>query len=57
MGARGWPMVSCAINLRVGGRLRYVWRNDEGAEIGVTGTFSGITPPECIVHTELFDED
>lgn len=57
MGARGWPMVSCAIDLRVGGRLRYVWRNAEGAEMGVTGTFSEITPAERIVHTELFDED
>ncbi len=57
MGARGWPMVSCAIDLRIGGGLRYVWRNDEGAEMGVTGRFCEIGPPARLVHTELFDED
>lgn len=52
-----WPMVDCAIDLRVGGRLRYVWRHRDKGEMGLSGVFREIVPGERLVHTELFDED
>ena len=53
-----WPITVCEIDLKVGGRLRYVWRQEgTGQEMGVSGTFREIARPERIVHTELFDED
>lgn len=57
-GPDGWTLAVCEIDLRAGGRGRYVWRDrDNGAEMGMTATFREIEPPERIVHEELFDED
>lgn len=52
-----WPLVTCEIDLRVGGRIRYVWKNEEKGEMGLSGEFREIDPPARLVHTELFDED
>lgn len=57
LGPPGWTMPVCEIDLRVGGRFRYVWRKDDGAEMGMGGVFREIVRPERIVHTELFDQD
>ncbi len=58
LGPPGWSMPVCEIDLKVGGRFRYVWRNEaSGADMGVGGAYSEIAPPDRIVHTELFDED
>ena len=57
LGPPGWSMPVCEIDLRVGGRFRYVWRRDSGAEMGMGGVYRQIVPPERIVHTELFDQD
>ena len=57
LGPPGWTMPVCEIDLRVGGAYRYVWRNPERGDMGVSGTFRELKPPERIVHTELFDED
>ena len=48
-------MVVCEIDLKVGGRLRYVWRKADGMEMGLGGGYREIVPPERIVLTELFD--
>lgn len=56
-GPEEWPMIQCEIDLRVGGRLRYVWRHAEQGEMAVSGVFREIVAPERLVHTELFDED
>jgi uncharacterized protein YndB with AHSA1/START domain len=56
LGPPGWMMPVCEIDLRVGGRYRYLWRNMEGVEMGASGTFREIRPPDRIVHTENFDE-
>lgn len=48
-------MVVCKIDLKVGGRLRYVWRKADGMEMGLGGGYREIVPPERIVLTELFD--
>ena len=53
---RGWKVAVCEIDLKVGGRLRYVWRHDDGREMGMGGVFREIVRPERIVHTEEFDQ-
>lgn len=57
LGPPGWTMPVCEIDLRVGGRYRYVWRKDDGVEMGMGGVFHEIAPPERLVSRELFDED
>lgn len=57
LGPPGWEMPVCEVDLRVGGRYRYVWRHPDGQEMGLTGTFREIVPPERIASTEVFDQD
>jgi uncharacterized protein YndB with AHSA1/START domain len=57
LGPDGWTMPVCEIDLRVGGRYRYVWRQaSNGKEMGMGGVYREIVPPERLVQTELFDE-
>jgi uncharacterized protein YndB with AHSA1/START domain len=56
LGPPGWSMPVCEIDFRVGGRYRYVWRRDNGDEMGVGGVYKEIVPPERIVATERFDQ-
>ena len=53
---KGWTMVVCDIDLRVGGKYRYVWRGEKGAEMGMGGEYREIVHPERIVNTEKFDQ-
>jgi uncharacterized protein YndB with AHSA1/START domain len=57
LGPPGWTMPVCEIDLRVGGKYRYVWQNADGRKMGMGGTFREIVRPSRIVTTELFDED
>jgi uncharacterized protein YndB with AHSA1/START domain len=57
LGPPGWTMPVCEIDLRPGGKFRYVWRHPDKDDMGVTGTYREIVRPERIVHTELFDVD
>jgi len=43
------------IDLRVGGRWRYVMETDEGMEVGFHGEYREILPEEKIVSTEVFE--
>jgi len=54
LGPPGWIMVVCDINLQVGGTFRYVWRNADGAEMGMHDTYREIVPGERIVNTQSF---
>ena len=57
LGPDGWTMPVCEIDLRVGGRYRYVWRKeDSGQEMGMGGLFREVVRPEKLVATEQFDE-
>lgn len=57
LGPDGWSMPICEVDLRVGGKYRYVWRKDEGGqEMGMGGVFREIDRPKRIVNTEVFDE-
>ena len=57
LGPPGWTMPVCEIDARVGGKYRYVWKQDSGAEMGMGGLFRVIVRPERIVNTQLFDQD
>jgi uncharacterized protein YndB with AHSA1/START domain len=57
LGPDGWSMPICEIDLRTGGKYRYVWRNEtDGSEMGMGGVYRDVVPPERIVVTEVFDE-
>lgn len=56
-GPEGWSLPHCEADLRPGGAWRYVWRHEDGREMGAGGRYLEFTPPERTVHTELFDED
>ncbi len=49
------PIVDAEVDLRVGGRWRYVCRDDDGAEMGWHGTYNEIEPTARIVSTEVFE--
>src|SRR5579864_4463829 len=56
LGPPGWSMPICEIDLRVGGKYRYVWRLDsDGSEMGMGGVYREIVPQARIVCTEKFD--
>ena len=57
LGPPGWEMVVCEIDLKVGGRYRYVWhREKDDSRMGMGGVYREIKAPERIVNTEKFDE-
>jgi uncharacterized protein YndB with AHSA1/START domain len=56
-GPNGWAFTVCDIELRVGGKYRYVWTGPEDASMGTSGVFKTILVPEKIMKTQLFDED
>ena len=56
LGPPGWTMPVCDIDLRVGGAYRYVWRHENGNEMGMGGVYREIARPERLVATEKFDE-
>jgi uncharacterized protein YndB with AHSA1/START domain len=56
LGPPGWSMPVCAMDVRVGGRYRWRWRNDQdGSEFGFAGTFRDVQRPARLVHTEAYD--
>lgn len=56
LGPPGWSMPVCEMDVRVGGRYRWRWRNDEDRkEFGFAGTFREVQPASRLVHTQAFD--
>ena len=53
---KGWSLAVCDVDLKVGGKYRYVWRGPDGAEMGMGGVYREIVRPERLVATEKFDE-
>jgi uncharacterized protein YndB with AHSA1/START domain len=43
------------IDLRVGGRWRYVSVTDDGLEVGFHGEYREVVPPERLVSTEVYE--
>ncbi|MBP6391309.1 MAG: SRPBCC domain-containing protein [Flavobacteriales bacterium] len=56
-GPPGWTLSVCEIDLRVGGKFRYVWSNSAGADkgMGMSGVYKEVKRPERIVNTEKFE--
>lgn len=56
LGPPGWSMPVCEMDVRVGGKYTWRWKNDaDGKEFGFFGTFREVDAPKRIAHTETFD--
>ena len=55
-GPRGWSLVVCEVDLKVGGTFRFVLRGPDGTDMGMRGVYREIVPPERSVHMESFDD-
>ena len=55
-GPRGWSLVVCEVDRRVGGGFRFVLRGPDGREMGMRGVYRELVPPERSVHLESFDD-
>ncbi len=57
LGPPGWSMPVCEMDVRVGGKYRWVWRHDrDGTTMGMGGVYREIVKPERLITTERFDE-
>jgi uncharacterized protein YndB with AHSA1/START domain len=55
-GPDGWSMPTCEIDLRVGGRYRYVWAKDDGSfSFGSSGAFTEVKPVTRLAFTERME--
>lgn len=57
LGPSGWTMPVCEVDLRPGGSWHIVWRHADGNEMGMTGVYREIAPPERLVFTETWGGD
>lgn len=55
-GPRGWALVVCEVDLRIGGRWRFVLRGPDGRGMGMSGVYHELVPPARSVHMERFDD-
>jgi len=55
-GARGWNLVSCEVDLRIGGAWRFVSRGPDGATMVQSGVYEVVAPAGRLVYTERFDD-
>ena len=57
LGPPGWTMPVCEMDVRVGGKHRWVWRHATNkTEMGMGGVYREVKAPERLVTTEKFDE-
>lgn len=54
-GPPGHSLPICEIDLRVGGRGRFVWKSPDEFEMGMTAEYLEVEPYERIVFTEEYD--
>jgi len=55
-GPRGWSLVVCEVDFKVGGGFRFVLRGPDGKDMGMRGVYREIVAPERSVHMESFDD-
>lgn len=53
----GWTFAVCEVDLKVGGRYRWIWRGPEKEEIESAGAFREIARPERLATTETMRVD
>ncbi len=55
-GYPGWSMPVCEMNVRTGGKYRWLWRTDDGSqEFGFFGEYSEVEAPARMVAAEYYD--
>jgi len=54
-GPRSSTMIHCEAEVRPGGAWRYVARGEDGTDVPFTGVYREVSPPERVVHTEVYD--
>lgn len=54
-GLRFLTMTLCEIDLKVGGKWRYVLRAPDGGEHGFSGEYQEVTPHERLIYSEVYE--
>ena len=54
LGPPGWTMPTCEVDLRVGGKYRYVWAHPDKPSFEIGGTYREIAAPDRMVTLENF---
>ena len=52
----GWSWAVCEMDVRKGGKYRWVWRGPDGAELGLGGVYREVVSGERLVSTERYDQ-
>jgi len=52
----GWSLVTCEMDVRVGGTYRWEWSKPGVEKMGVSGVYREVGAPARIVWTEQFDD-
>lgn len=55
-GPREWSLTTCEVDLRVGGKWRFILEGPGGLKMGMRGSYRELNPPDGLVHTENFDD-
>jgi uncharacterized protein YndB with AHSA1/START domain len=55
-GPRGWSLITCELDARIGGGFRFVLLAPDGRRLGMRGVYRELCPPERSVHVESFDD-
>jgi len=56
IGKPGGTLAVCQVALKAGDSFRYVWRDPDGSEMGMSGVCLELKRPERLVATEQFDQ-
>jgi uncharacterized protein YndB with AHSA1/START domain len=56
LGPEGWTMPTCEIDLRPGGRWRYVYEGPDGSGFSMSGEYREVKAPERLVNTETMGD-
>ena len=55
-GYDGWDMPVCDMDVRVGGKYKWQWRNrEDGKQFGFFGTYTEVNRPSKLVHAQYYD--
>jgi uncharacterized protein YndB with AHSA1/START domain len=55
-GPKGWTLILCEIDLKVGGAWHFVVQRPDGKKIGQKGVYHEVSPPERLVNTESWED-
>jgi uncharacterized protein YndB with AHSA1/START domain len=55
-GPRGWSMLVCEVDLKVGGAFHFVSRREDGKEVGQRGIYREVETPARFVYTEEWED-